>query len=180
MPVRGTIFHRIVFLVVFFLLGFPLPAVSAGKWMDQDVPRFTAVDLEGRQVLLSEVLGRSRAVVVNFWGVRCKTCIDEMPFLADLATRYGARGLQVIGVNADGISKEKIRETLPQIGITPSYPLVCDPEFKVMDAFGVTATPFTLVIRPDGKVTYEHVGFASGDERTLESEIRKLVDPTSR
>lgn len=156
------------------------PGESAGTWTGRAVPVFSAFDHDGREVRLSEVLGRSRAVVLNFWGVRCKTCIDEMPFLAALAEKFGSRGVQVIGVNADGISGEKIRETLPQIGIRPSYPLVSDPEFKVMDAYKIAMTPFTLVIRSDGKATYEHLGFNPGDERSLETEILKLVDPTAR
>jgi peroxiredoxin len=156
------------------------PGESAGIWRGRSVPVFTALDHEGREVRLSGVLGRSRAVVVNFWGVRCKTCIDEMPFLGALAEKFGSRGVQVIGVNTDGISGEKIREALPKIGIRASYPLVSDPEFKIMDAYGITVTPFTLVIRSDGKAAYEHLGFNPGDERSLETEVLKLVDSTAR
>jgi hypothetical protein len=82
----------------------------------------------------------------------------------------------VVGVNTDGIGKEDIRELLPTLGVRPEYTLVCDPEFKVMDAYRVTAVPFTLVIGPDGKAAYEHLGFAPGDEKDLERAVLTLVE----
>lgn len=156
-------------------LMFPSPGY--GGWAGRAAPAFQAADLDGVQVSLPELLGKSTAVVVNFWGLRCQSCLEEMPYLAALADKFGTRGVRVIGVNADGAAKEKIREMLPKLGIRPSYTLLCDQEFKVMDAFGVTATPLTLLVRPDGVVAYEHLGFGEGDEKKLESELLKVIGP---
>lgn len=155
-------------------------AESGGAWAGRAVPPFSAHDIDGKVVSLSGLLGGSKAVVVNFWGVRCQTCIEEMPSLGDLWTRLGPRGLRVVGVNTDGIGWEEIQEFLPAMEVRPEYTLLCDPEFKVMDAYRVTAVPFTLVIRPDGKATYEHLGYAAGDEKALEQEILKLIDSPDR
>jgi hypothetical protein len=45
-----------------------------------------------------------------------------------------------------------------------------------MDDFGVTATPYTVAIRQDGKVAYEHVGFVPGDEKELEAALSKILE----
>lgn len=172
---KAAVFGMVVLAAVFLVGGNAFPAEPANIWVDRAVPSFSVRDVDGREVSLAGLLAGSKAVVLNFWGVRCGTCIEEMPHLGALSTRLGTRGLRVVGVNTDGIKWEEIGEFLPSLGFRPAYTLVCDPEFKVMDAYKVTAVPFTLVIRPDGKAAYEHLGFAQGDEKELERAVLTLV-----
>jgi peroxiredoxin len=176
MTLRTAVYGIFSLAAILLAGGVAFPGGAKGIWLDRAVPRFSANDLDGREVSLAGLLGRSRVVVLNFWGVRCQACIEEMPTLGDLSERLGPKGLQVVGVNTDGMGGEKIKETLPTIGVRPGYTLVCDPDFKIMDAYQVTAVPFTLVIRNDGKASYEHHGFAPGDEKALESAILNLME----
>jgi thiol-disulfide isomerase/thioredoxin len=56
-------------------------------------------DLDGASVSLARL--RGKVVVLNFWATWCKPCIEEMPLLADLATRYQNRGLVVVVASVD-------------------------------------------------------------------------------
>jgi thiol-disulfide isomerase/thioredoxin len=56
-------------------------------------------DLDGAPVSLAKL--RGKVVVLNFWATWCKPCIEEMPLLADLATRYQNRGLVVVAASVD-------------------------------------------------------------------------------
>jgi hypothetical protein len=51
-----------------------------------------------------------------------------------------------------------------------------DPEKSGGRALGVVSLPTTFLVAPDGKVVFSHVGYAQGDERRLESELRKVLD----
>lgn len=139
-------------------------------------PGFSTVDVDGAPVRLEELLKSSPAVVLNFWGLRCGSCIEEIPYLSEIARKFGPAGVKVIGVNSDGIDGRKIKEQLPRIGLTPAYPIVVDPELRIMDDYGVTVTPYTVAIRADGKIAYEHVGFVPGDEKELEAAVAKILE----
>lgn len=49
-----------------------------------------------------------------------------------------------------------------------------DPE-KLEKDYGVTGAPETFLLDPSGKILFRHIGFTSGDERTLEIEVRILL-----
>jgi len=56
-------------------------------------------DLEGQRTSLAAL--RGKVVVLNFWATWCRPCLEEMPVLADLASRYGSRGLVVVAASVD-------------------------------------------------------------------------------
>ncbi len=59
-------------------------------------------DLDGSRTSLASL--RGKVVVLNFWATWCKPCIEELPLLADLAERYGDRGLVVVAASVDDAS----------------------------------------------------------------------------
>ncbi len=175
MSLKAAVFGTVALAAALLAGRSAFPAEPASVWLDRAVPPFSVPNVEGQEVSLARLLDGSKAVVMSFWGVRCGACIDEMPHLGALADKLGTRGLRVVGVNTDGIKPEDIGEYLSALPYRPTYTLLCDPEFKVMDAYKVTAVPYTVVIRPDGKAAFEHLGFAAGDEKALEQAVLKLV-----
>ncbi len=63
------------------------------------IPDPPLVDLAGYQKLLAEQ--RDKPVWVNFWATWCEPCRDEYPVVNELAKKYAAQGLVVIGVSLD-------------------------------------------------------------------------------
>jgi len=41
---------------------------------------------------------KGKLVLVDFWGTWCKYCLDSAPFLNMLQSKYGAQGLEVVGI----------------------------------------------------------------------------------
>ena len=70
-----------------------------GDAKGQPAPEFELKDLAGKNVRLSDY--RGKVVLLNFWATWCPPCKEEMPWFVDLQRRYGAQGLQVIGVALD-------------------------------------------------------------------------------
>lgn len=73
-----------------------LEKVSVGS----KAPDFTAKNLAGKTVKLSDFLGRDY-VLVDFWASWCAPCRKESPDLVKLNEKYKDRGLKVIGVSLD-------------------------------------------------------------------------------
>ena len=132
-------------------------------------PGFTYMD--GSSTTLADYEGKS-VVVVNFWGLRCQNCIEEMPFLERLYNKYGSKGLVILGINTDGVDAKMLERFMPQLPVKVSYPIVIDPEFALADAFQMMAAPLTVVIAKDGTVRYRHEGY----EPSIESKYIEIIE----
>jgi peroxiredoxin len=150
-------------------------SLSAGLVPGDTAPDFTARDLAGGTVVLGELLEKRRAVVVNFWGLRCGECIQEMPSLSGIYDRYKSEGLEILGVNVDGVGPKIINAQLPKVGAMPSYAIIVDEDLVVSDLYKLNAAPLTILVSSDGKVVYSHEGYKPGDEKELENQIVKLL-----
>ncbi len=164
----------IVLLVVMFIFGCattaPEPELTPASAYPK-APDVTFRHLDGTQSKLSDYAGES-VVAVNFWGLRCQNCIEEMPFLERLHNKYGSKGLMIIGVNTDGVDEALLPRFLPQLPVTVSYPIAVDPEFILADSFQMMAAPLTIIIAKDGTVRYRHEGY----QPEIEGEFVKIIE----
>ena len=68
------------------------------------VPGFSATDLDGNPISLQDY--RGKVVLLDFWGVWCGFCIDEMPNLKKVYATYKDQGFDIIGVSLDDEESE--------------------------------------------------------------------------
>jgi peroxiredoxin len=135
---------------------------------------FTAPDLDGNAVTLSSFKG-SKVVVLNFWGLRCGACIEEMPHLNALYREYKEKGVEVIGVGTDGVDAQTTRDTMKEVGISAEYPLLLDQEFTITDTYTNFLVPLTIVIDKSGIITFIHTGYEKGNEKDYEDAVVKAL-----
>ena len=117
---------------------------------------------------------RGQVLVVNFWATWCPPCREEMPQLSALQESYRARGLIIIGIATDEISK--MREFAR---LHPSaYPLLAaDIEaVSLMEALGNKqgVLPYTVLLDRNGEVAATYIGRL--DLQQLERDVRGLLD----
>lgn len=171
---------RIAALVL--ILGDILPGTGFAGTLPEEpsrvgktIPAISRVDQGGEAHRVPS--GRKGCIeVVNFWGIRCGSCLQEIPKLEELYARYRARGLKVYGINADGVPGEMLWSLMQKSNLEILFPVLPDPEMEAMDLYQVMATPLTLILDSEGIVRYQHVGYNDGDEKTLETEILKVMD----
>lgn len=165
------------------LLAFGAQSTRAGGsgdkvWEGKRAPPFAARDLNGKEVRLADFAGK-KVVWLNFWGLRCGPCVLEMPALQKLSVKYAPKGLVVIGVNTDGVDSAFIRKAfadraeLKKAGIT--FPLVTDPEFKVIDDYEMLGAPLNVMIDKRGIIRFRHEGYEAGDEVNYAKIVEKLL-----
>ena len=149
--------------------------MAADKFKPGDkAPDFTLKSVAGGEVKLSSAAGK-QVVLLNFWGLRCGACLEEMPYLDKIWKTYKDKGLVVLGVDTDGVGVEDVVATLKEVEVSVSYPLLIDPDFAVTDVYTNFLVPLTLVIDKAGLVQYIHTGFEKGTEKHYEDAVKKAL-----
>jgi cytochrome c biogenesis protein CcmG, thiol:disulfide interchange protein DsbE len=133
-------------------------------------PDFNLPQLDGQDLRLSSY--RSKVVLLDFWASWCAPCREETPHLIDLQTKYGDRGLQIIGVSMDD-SPDPARAFHQQFHM--NYPVVMG-NAKVGELYGgVLGLPIAFLIRRDGRIYAKHIG--ATDPAVFDKEIASLLAP---
>jgi thiol-disulfide isomerase/thioredoxin len=100
---------------------------------------------DGRQKSLEEFNGSW--LVLNYWAVWCKPCIEEIPELNNL-NQY--KNISVLGINFDGLVGEELVAEAENLGIT--YEMILDDPSTDIDIKRPGALPATVLIDKAGKV----------------------------
>ncbi|GAB6062657.1 redoxin domain-containing protein [Deferrisoma palaeochoriense] len=137
-------------------------------------PAFAGKTLGGGEVRLADYVG-NHVVLLEFWSVFCKSCLEEMPHIEELQRRYGRDGLQVISVNTDVFSAARIQKTLDRAGLHPPYPVLLDVRQEVVKAYNVEVLPVTVIIDRSGWIRLYQEGYRPGDESRFESVVRRYL-----
>jgi len=118
--------------------------------MGGEAPEFEFTDFNNKKRRLSEF--RGKYLLVDFWGMWCPACRQELPYLRNAYRRFQPRGLEILGMNTD--SPEIVSQIKPQLeksGITW-------PQAKRESIIGAIRNlrihlyPTTFLIGPDGKI----------------------------
>jgi thiol-disulfide isomerase/thioredoxin len=131
---------------------------------------WVAETFDGQLLDSKNLLGR--VVVLNFWYAGCAPCRAETPDLAQIATDFEARGVQVVGVNVRDTAETALAFAR---NLNLNYPSVMDIESgAVVQAYtGVvspSAVPTTLVMNAKGEITARVLG------RFEASTLRSLIE----
>jgi len=99
---------------------------------------------------------RGKVLVMNFWTVTCRPCIQEMPtieLLAEIVEDWG--DVEVVAISTDR-AWEEAETIIPRSSRITS---LLDSERKVVtDQFGTKLFPETWIIDPDGIVRFRFDG----------------------
>ncbi|MDE0108211.1 MAG: TlpA disulfide reductase family protein [Bryobacterales bacterium] len=136
-----------------------------------EAPDFSATDLKGRPVVLSELRGR-KAVVVDFWATWCAPCLESMPALQQVQEEFKERQVEIVAVNL-GEDPGTVRGFVERHQYT--FRVVADEDRAIGSRFGVAAIPAQVVVDANGLLAWVQVGYDSGKEGELRQLLEKLA-----
>ena len=115
------------------------------------VTDFSATDLDGNPISLQQY--RGKVVLLDFWGVWCGFCIDEMPNLKRLHDTYKDQGFDIIGVSLDD-KEPALRDYIKENDIQwrQIYSGKRWEEDPLAQQFKITGVPSQWLIDRDGKL----------------------------
>lgn len=113
-----------------------------------------------------------KVIYVDFWASWCGPCKHSFPWMNDIQSKYGAKGLQIIGINLDAKIEDAQRflKTNPANFITAFDPAGITPK-----AYAIKGMPTSYLIGRDGKVLLQHAGFKESDKTELEKKIQEAL-----
>lgn len=155
----------------------PTPAIAelAAKFKIGDTaPDFTLQEIGGREVQLSSA-NKDKVVLLVFWSLRCGACLQEVPFIDQLYKKFDGKGVAVLSVVTDGVDADATKAIMKDVGISPGYPVLVDPDFTASDTYTNFVVPHTLVIDRKGIIRYIHTGFEPGTEKKYEAALNQAL-----
>ena len=126
-------------------------------------PNFQLQDLDGNTVSLSEL--RGSPVIINFWGIWCGYCVQEMPLLQAVYEEHAGEGLVLLAIN-DRESQSQIAAFKQSNNLT--FTMLLDSQKTVSLKYGVRGYPTTLFIDKDGIIRDIKIGIFLSKEQLEE------------
>lgn len=145
------------------------------KMIDEDAPDFTLLNLDGREVKLSSLRGKT--VVLDFWATWCGPCKASFPGMQRAVNHFKDNAdvvfLFIDTWENDGDKEKNAADFISSHEYT--FEVLMDNDSKVVSQFGVRGIPTKFVIGPDGRIRFKSVGFGGNDEELL-TEVKTMVE----
>lgn len=143
--------------------------------LPDELPAFTMKDTDGVTRSSSEWSGK--VLIVNYWATWCPPCLEEMPTLIEIQSKYAPQGVQVVGIAVDKL--EQVKEFMELYGV--NFPVVVggDDAIQLGQKMGnhISALPYTAIFDQDGKTLYAQPGKISF--QSLEETIKLALQANS-
>ncbi len=118
----------------------------------------TMNDMDGKEVKLSQWVGKGNYVLVDFWASWCGPCRREMPNVIACYEHYKGKGFSVVGVSFDQ-NKDAWVKAVQQMGM--NWPQMSDLKgwkCAASEAYGVSSIPSNVLVDPTGRIVAMDLG----------------------
>lgn len=145
----------------------------------KEMPDFDFIDFDGKPRKLSDF--RGKYLLIDVWGLWCRDCLIETPFLVRAHGRFKSRGFEILGINSD--PDDKVADAKKYLTDNEAtWPQASFPSVKslIEATYGIQWYPSMILLGPDGKVLVIDQKALLGERllETLEKTLPKTVEPT--
>lgn len=139
-----------------------------------DIPEVSIKDVNGKQVSTSTIESDGKPVVISFWATWCKPCVRELTAIDESYIDWqDETGVKVIAISIDDTRNSA--KVAPFVnGRNWEYEVYIDENSDLRRMMGVNNIPHTFLFDGNGKLVYQHNGYAQGDEDLLYEMVQKL------
>lgn len=154
-----------------FALGIALvsfPAVAQGWKAGANAPAFSGQASNGRTISLASLRRNGRPTVLYFIGHTCPVNAQAVRYYNRVAEAYKNR-VNFVGV----IDTDRAGYTTWQRRFNSPFPVIFDPEMRIIKAYKAERSPWTIFIDKDGKIQNEWPGYSIGEINELGEAIAR-------
>lgn len=138
-------------------------------------PEFTGLDgwLNSSPLTITSL--RGQVVLIDFWTFSCVNCVNTLPHLRAINSRYSSQGLTIVGVHSPEFDFEKSRSNVAAAvkHLDVTWPVALDSNMATWNAWSNQYWPAEYLIDKSGNVAYYH--FGEGDYDRTERAIVSLL-----
>jgi cytochrome c-type biogenesis protein len=138
-----------------FMVAVPLTNQNSGA----NAPEFSVTTTDGGSFSLSSQSGK--VVVMDLFGTTCPTCNGMMPTIVKLHQRYKGAVFVSISVDGTGDTTDQINAFKAKYGADWAFAKDTDKVWQRYQDITDPYIPTLVIINPQGKISYRHVGDAS-------------------
>lgn len=148
----------------------PDPVKSAPKLLPgMSAPYFRLESFDGKKVASDDLKGK--VVLIDFWEVWCGPCIESMPKIQALHTRYQSKGFSVLGITNDLAQLSSARKFAERKKI--QFPLLIGNGQLKYD-YQLNAVPLYVLIDRKGIIRLVSLGYNEEVEQMIEAVLKQL------
>lgn len=167
-------FRSSLFLLILFF-----PLIISAQDIDRAIPSADIQTLQGRPFDSKDLENDGKPMIINFWATWCKPCRRELNAIDE---EYGEwqeeTGVKLVAVSIDDArSRDRVRPFVNGQGW--DYDVLLDPNQNLMRALNVNNPPHTFLVNEEGRIVWQHTGYAPGDEEKLYKKVKGLLDDTN-
>lgn len=163
----------ILSICLFLTMSFSLFAQS--EIIGRSIPNVNIKTLEGAVFNTSEINNDGKPIILSFWALWCKPCINEMNAIADVYSDWQTEtGVKMVAISIDDArSAAKVAPTVNGNGW--EYEVYSDPNGDFKRAMGVNMIPHLFVLDGQGKIVFQHTSYSEGSEKQLFEIVKKTA-----
>ncbi len=127
-----------------------LKTATGQKYIDFEMP-----SPEGAPMKISDFVGKSKVVLIDFWASWCGPCRRAMPELKNTYNEFKDKGLEIVGVSLDGGDKglDSWKKAIKEDGLPwPQMSDIKGWECEGAKLYGVQAIPALVLIDSEGTI----------------------------
>ena len=118
---------------------------------------------------------RGKVVILDFWATWCPPCRKGIPDFVELKDQYGEKGVEIIGISLDGITrggatKDDVVPFIKEYGI--NYPIV-EGDMNIAQQYGIRPLPTSFVIDKEGYIVSYYQGLI--EKNRYVADIKKAL-----
>lgn len=147
------------------------PAIGA------TIEDFTLPDVDGKERALNSLKGENGTVLI-FVAVQCPVSNAYNERMEKLAQDYKARGISVIGINANATEPaDAVKSHAAAHRLT--FPILKDPANKIADRLGAQHTPEAYFLDANSKLVYHgRIDNSRDESQVSSSDLRDAIEAT--
>jgi peroxiredoxin len=166
----------ILVVLVFVIAGAALAGeVPAPPAIGSTIEEFSLPDVDGTEHSLKSLAGKNGTVLI-FIAVQCPVSNAYNERMAKLAEDYKAKGIAVIGINAN-VAEDAAAVKAHAAEHNLSFTILKDPGNKIADKLGATVTPEAYFLDAHNRLLYHgRIDNSRNPAQVETSDLRNALD----